>query len=187
VRWSRRGGGAALAAGLVGSAVVLSEGPPPGRTGGFGEPSCQQCHTGVSVNLSGAGLGIDSLPPGYLPGASYRLVVRLSREHMRRGGFQVAVRFADGSAAGKQAGVLVPRDSMTRISLLAGRAVQYLNHTRPGSTLVTPGSAHWTFDWTAPTTGGAVVFNLAANAANDDMTPHGDAIYIREYRVGRKR
>jgi len=77
VRWSRRGGGAALAAGLVGSAVVLSEGPPPG-------------------------------------------------------------------------------------------------------------SAHWTFDWTAPATGGAVVFNLAANAANDDMTPNGDAIYIREFRVGRK-
>jgi hypothetical protein len=43
----------------------------------------------------------------------------------------------------------------------------------------------WTFRWTAPADapGRAVVFHVAANAANDDDSPLGDFIYARALRV----
>ncbi len=43
---------------------------------------------------------------------------------------------------------------------------------------VTNAAAHWRIRWTAPAhPRGAVVFHLAANAANDDESPLGDFIY----------
>jgi hypothetical protein len=38
-------------------------------------------------------------------------------------------------------------------------------------------TARWTVVWTAPATGGAVTFNAAANAANEDDSQLGDYIY----------
>jgi hypothetical protein len=197
VRLFRNAGGrtGAVLAGLVAGAGMLTlpavfpDGPPPGRTGGFGEPTCQVCHADASVNVWGDGLSIGSLPKAYVPGETYRLSVTLTRPGMGRGGFQVSARFADGRA-GVQAGLLKPADSTTFVAILSNRSVQYLSHTLDGARLTAPDTATWWFDWKAPANGPAgksteVIFNVAANAANNDQSEFGDRIYIREFRVRR--
>lgn len=184
MRWFLSAAVGVTAFGFAARPAAFPDGPPPARTGGFGEPTCQVCHQGAGLNVWGDGLLLEGRPKVYVPGQTYPLTVRLARSGMGRGGFQVAVRFIDGAQAGGQAGALVPRDSTTRISQLPNRPVQYLGHTRAPAV---PDSMSWIFDWTAPASGGAVVFNLAANAANNDDSELGDHIYIREYLVSRKR
>lgn len=187
------GGGLLAAAGILGFArpVAFPDGPPPGRTGGFGEPTCQVCHADASVVVSARGLWIESLPRAYVPGETYRLTAVLTRPGMGRGGFQVSARYAEGKTAGRQAGSFIPEDSTTSVSILANRAVQYLAHTAAGARLTAPDTARWTFEWRAPAEGpkgraGEVIFNVAANAANNDQSEFGDRILIREFRVKRR-
>lgn len=176
--------------GMLTLPAVFPDGPPPGRTGGFGEPTCQVCHADASVNVWGHGLSMGSLPMAYVPGETYRLTVNLTRPGMGRGGFQVSARFADGRS-GVQAGMLRPADSTTFVSILSNRAVQYLSHTLGGARLTAPDTATWWFDWKAPNGPAGrnteVIFNVAANAANNDESEFGDRIYIREFRVRRQR
>jgi hypothetical protein len=56
--------------------------------------------------------------------------------------------------------------------------IQYAQHLRTGTALVAADTARWTVLWTAPQGGaGAVRFNAAANAANEDDSQFGDYIY----------
>ena len=88
---------------LLTSMVVVmyafSSGPPPGRTGGFGEHTCQDCHEfGPSDTGNFAILGV---PDPYTAGQDYPITVMLSQPSQMRWGFQLAARFqADGSQAG---------------------------------------------------------------------------------------
>jgi hypothetical protein len=186
---------AALAA--LGTALTVAarpsrfkEGPPPAHTGGFGEPTCRQCHGDAGLNEPGGRLVIAGVPSRYLPGRTYELVVSLERDGMLRAGFQLAARFAAGDRAGTQAGVLSPVDARTAIVADSVTHVSYVEHTLAGTALGAGGAgaaggggssaALWTFLWTAPAAGGgAVVLNVAANAANDDDSPLGDFIYTR--------
>jgi hypothetical protein len=108
---------------------------------------------------------------------------------MLSAGFQLAARFARGSAPGTQAGTLEPVDGRTAIVWDTVGHVAYIEHTRTG-TAVADGSAHWVFRWTAPpataAAPGAVVFHVAANAANDDDSPLGDLIYAASIEAGRE-
>ena len=91
------------------------------------------------------------------------------------GGFELSARYEQGGA---QAGALgVPPDAQTRLMVVTDNNVQYLFHRRPGTALAAPDTARWTMLWTAPTAGGAVLFNVAANAADKDDTTFGDYIY----------
>lgn len=157
------------------------DGPPPAHTGGFGEPTCRQCHFDAELNAPGGALAVGGVPPSYRAGRTYELVVTLRRSGMLRGGFQLAARFAGGAAAGKQAGVLTPSDDRSTLVRDSVTAVRYVQHT-PAGTAVAGGAARWSFRWTAPGAGaarGAVVLHVAANAANDDDSPLGDFIYTR--------
>ena len=181
---------AAAGVGVLTLPAVFPDGPPPGRTGGFGEPTCQVCHADANVVVGAEGLWIESLPRNYMPGETYRLTVSLTRQGMGRGGFQVSARYAEGKVAGKQAGDLVPQDSTTFVSILTNRAVQYLSHTLRGARLTAPDTSTWTFMWRAPVDppkgrAGEVIFNVAANASNNDQSEFGDKILIREFRVKR--
>jgi len=49
---------------LVPNGAVHEEGPPPGHTGGFGEPTCQECHSEFDVNASSGALGVEDSPLG---------------------------------------------------------------------------------------------------------------------------
>jgi hypothetical protein len=91
------------------------------------------------------------------------------------GGFELTARFEDGGA---QAGALaVPPDQQGRLAVATDRDVQYAYQRLPGSERVAPDTARWTLLWTAPAQGGAVQFNVASNAANQDESTSGDYIY----------
>jgi len=154
-------------------------GAPPGTTGGFGEPTCAQCHFGAERNNPAGSLTIEGLPERYTPGQAYRLIVRLRRPQMAAAGFQLSVR----TAAGAQAGTLAVADSGAAVQVQTALGIQYAGHTEPGSRLATAGEAEWPVLWTAPATpGGPLTLSAAANAADDDddRSPLGDYVYALE-------
>lgn len=155
------------------------DGPPPGHTGGFGEPTCARCHFDGEMNAPGGTLSIQGLPGAYRPGARYRFSVLLTRPGMGRAGFQLAIRFADGPQAGAQAGSLARVDGRVQVVGAPGSDIQYAEHTGPGAGLSATDTAHWGLEWTAPdSTAGSVRINVAGNAANYDDSAFGDYIYM---------
>lgn len=168
-----------LALAVVAVAPFHADGPPPGRTGGFNEASCHECHTSGPLNDSLGSLRIDALPASYAANREYRLALVLTRPGMLAGGFQLAIRTNDRHAL--QAGYLTPADDRTAFSTASFRPIQYLQHSRKGATLTETDTARWTFTWRAPAGVGAVVIHVAGNAANDDNSPFGDAIYTRAF------
>lgn len=104
----------------------------------------------------------------------------LRRAGMLRAGFQLAARFTEGGAA---AGALAPTDARTTIVWDTVSHVGYIEHTAPGTSL-SGEVGRWLVRWTAPAAArGAVTFNVAGNAANDDDSPLGDFIYTTALRV----
>jgi cytochrome c5 len=176
-------GALALAGASLAAVPVFKTGPPPGHTGGFGEPTCQVCHSDGGLNEPGGGLAITGAPAGYEPGRTYELEIVLRRAGMLRAGFQLAARFADGAAAGTPAGALAPGDERSMVIWDTVSHVSYIEHNLAGTALVGD-AGRWTLRWTAPGNArGAVVFNAAGNAANDDDSPLGDFIYTTAVRV----
>lgn len=171
---------AAAAAALLLLPIVLAAyqaGPLPGMTGGFGEPTCAQCHAGTRP--ADGGLALD-VPRTYQAGRVYRLRVTLRRANLDVGGFEIAARFAAGDARGRQAGALKAVDG--RVQVVTGKGVQYAQHTEAGSRAVRRGAMEWIVEWRAPDSpeGGDVVFHAAANASNGDFSQLGDAILTSE-------
>jgi hypothetical protein len=110
--------------------------------------------------------------------------VTISRPGLRRGGFEIAARFAGGRQKGRQAGSWQIRDA--RAQLIPGavdQALTFVQHNQMGSRTATPGANSWTIEWTAPqVSAGPVQFNVAANASNNDDSPLGDYIYVKAVR-----
>lgn len=181
-RWSSKAAASAPAALLLGAAAAApfyADGPPPGRTGGFGEATCVECHRGNPVNDAAGRLRLEGLPDAYEMGHTYRLTVTLSRAAMQSAGFQLAVR----SRNGRQAGEVGPADDRSALAGPAAAPLRYLQHTRKGTELWVADTARWEFLWQAPaggSEGGPVVFHLAANAANGDNSPLDDFIFTHE-------
>jgi hypothetical protein len=167
--------GAALMgpAGPLAAGCPRAEGPLPGHTGGFGEPTCSACHQGPGP--TGASVRILGLPAAWTPATEYRFDVVVQGDAIRRGGFQLSARFADGPGAGAQAGSLAPTG--TRVHATAGAHIEYIHHTYEGTAASSPGSVRWTLQWTSPAHGvGAIAFHVSGNASNDDNSEFGDAI-----------
>ena len=161
---------------------TYSNGPPPGHTGGFGEPTCRACHAGAEPAPAGA-LNLD-VPAVCVAGASYRFRVTLRDSSLRRGGFQLAARFAEGEHSGEQAGELRATDGRAAI-VVGPRAVLYAQHTKEGSTVVAD-SATWALEWVAPARSAGeahIAVHVAANVANDDASELGDVIHVTERRL----
>jgi len=169
---------------------LFKAGPPPGHTGGFGEPTCRACHSDAGLNEPGGGLTITGAPTSYEPGQTYQLEVVLRHAGMLRAGFQLAARFADGPAAGIQAGDFTPTDARSVVISDTLLRVRYIEHTARGTDL-SGDAGRWIVRWTAPAgvgpSRGAVAFNAAGNAANDDDSPLGDFIYTTALRVAPSR
>ena len=166
------------------AAAAFKEGPYPNVTGGFGEQSCHLCHLDNPVNAPGGAVTLDGVPPTFVAGHTYPITVTISRDGMRRGGFEIAARFAAGRQRGKQAGTWRLLDA--RVQLIPGavdKALTFVQHNQTGSRTATAGTNTWTIEWTAPATAAAPVqFNVAANASNNDDSPLGDFIYVRAAR-----
>lgn len=172
--------GASALAILPLSLAAFKEGPMPNVAGGFGEPTCATCHLGNPLNAPGGRLSV-SAPASYVPGRTYEITVHLSREEMRRGGFEVGARFAAGPDRGRQAGEWRPRDPRVQVQRSHDGTMQFAQHTTAGTLTAARGDLIWTFDWIAPAAANAPVqFNAAANASNDDASPLGDYIYTDE-------
>ena len=167
---------------LVAAAVVVmanQDGPPNGYTGSMGQLDCSICHSDFAVG-SGLDLGgmfeIMGVPDQYTPGQTYQITVTIGQPGQTRWGFELAARF-EGTE--DQAGTIVQTD-LDNTQLSTFRNVQYIKHTNQGTYEMTAdGPVSWSFNWIAPDTG-TVVFGAAGNAANDDNTPSGDYIYVKE-------
>ena len=165
------------------SVSAFKEGPMPNMTGGFGDPTCQTCHLGNPLNAPGGRLSLSGVPAAFRPAQTYRITVRLEREDLRRGGFEIGARFASGPQAGRQAGTWRTLDRRVQIQPSQDGGLQFAQHTTAGTLAPTHGAVSWTFDWTAPAgMPPPVQFNVAGNAANDDDSPLGDYIYTLERR-----
>lgn len=167
------------------------DGPPPGHTGGFGEPACQRCHFDAPVDSGPGGLSVRGLPATYRPGASYEIRVALASPGLGRAGFELALRCAGEGSRGRQAGAL--RAAGPRSEVVPGKggpftgdtAVSYARHTEAGSRPAGPDSAVWRLRWRAEVAPscGPVLLHAAANAANGDASEFGDRIHTLEART----
>jgi hypothetical protein len=169
--------------------ALNAEGPPLRHTGGFGEPTCQECHSEYPLNDAGGAVAIDGLPEHYEPGRTYTIDVVLSSEDMGRAGFEAAVRFLDGPNKGNEAGRLAAVDGRVMATRDSVTGVTYVHHSTAGSMIgQNTEQTSWTFKWAAPNGSVAsrdVVLHVAANSANGDNSPLGDLIYTAEARSGR--
>jgi hypothetical protein len=180
---------AALALVHARPAAANSDGPLPGFTGGFGEPTCHACHFDAPEDPGAGELVLAGVPEAYEPGAEYAVTVTLRDPRLERAGFQLTARFAGeegGPAAGSQAGRLLPPEprggsgAEARVEVVEHRKppVLYARQTRAGSAPVAGHEAAWTVTWIAPEKPvGPVHFHAAANAANDDDSEFGDVIH----------
>lgn len=157
--------------------AAYKDGPPPAHTGGFGEPTCRECHFDNPPAGETGGLRLRGFPSRAAPDSVYRVVVELIRPGMERAGFQLAVRWRTGPREGESAGTLAAREP--RVQVVAGDsgAVRYAQHTLAGSALDAEGRSTWSLRWTSPGTCGPVTVHLAANAANGDDSEFGDYVY----------
>jgi hypothetical protein len=156
----------------------LTEGPPPGFTGGFGEQSCLACHIGNDVNAFDGRVYLNGLPDAWEPGTTYALEVMLEAEETALAGFQMTARFAEGEKRGHDAGVLGPGDARSEVTDSAG--VHNLQQSAAGAATSDRSGSRWTLSWIAPEVSGSVALNVAANSGNGDDSPLGDLVYVFE-------
>ncbi|MBI3493586.1 MAG: hypothetical protein HY047_17685, partial [Acidobacteria bacterium] len=170
--------------GLPLAASAFKEGPYPNVTGGFGEQSCHLCHLDNKINAPGGSLDLAGVPPTFMPGQIYPITVTIKREGLRRGGFEIAARFATGKMKGRQAGTWRRLDSRAQfIPGAVDHTLTFVQHNLAGSRAATTGANSWTIEWAAPESASAPVqFNVAANASNNDDSPLGDYIYLKTLR-----
>jgi hypothetical protein len=151
------------------------DGAPPGFSGGFTEQSCDGCHFHAAPNSGPGRLVIDGVPDRMVSGEQYRVTISLTHTGMKLAGFQMTARFKDDGA---QAGTLAAEPSSpARVAIDTQSGIQYAGHRREGSTVETPDESRWVVLWTAPPAGRAVMFHVAANAADGDERADGDFIY----------
>jgi hypothetical protein len=154
--------------------------PPPGHTGGFGEPTCQDCHFQADVNDGAGAVAATGLPHSYEPGGRYRLTVVLAQPGLGVGGFQVAARFEDGTQAGC---FTIPDREASRTAVTSDLGIEYAHHLFEGTAAGGADSVAWELDWIAPDASRAVVFHVVANAGNGDDSPLGDYVYTARIEV----
>jgi hypothetical protein len=146
-------------------------------TGGFGEETCRSCHFDYDLNMEGGSLIVDGIPGTFKPGAAYEISVTVESEQLEVGGFQMTARFEDGS----QAGSLDWDRDLLRFTPNIDGDVQYLQHSEAGTEPTGQREVSWSFTWIAPDSAeGTAIFNITANAGNDDDSSFGDWIYAKE-------
>src|SRR5258706_16364157 len=78
---------------------AYAEGPPAAHTGGFGEPTCAECHGGGKLNINGGRASIN-LPKTYSGGATYPVTVTIFDAAENRWGFELSARTSSAAQAG---------------------------------------------------------------------------------------
>lgn len=168
--------------------IAYRDGPPPDMTGGFGEMTCQSCHSDQPLNDPDGVLEIEGVSGQFTPGRTYRITIRLRRENLRRGGFEMSARFASGPDRGKQAGGFLPLGAAVKvIHSETDPRLEFIEQTSEGALAALRGVIEWTFEWAAPMEGSTPVeFDIAGNASNNDSSALGDYIYQKSIRLARE-
>jgi hypothetical protein len=148
--------------------------PPTARTGGFGEETCQSCHFHAEVDAGSGSLTLRGVPDRFEYGQRYVLTLIMTHPAMAVAGFQLSARFEDGAQAGSFAPTAFQSRSLA-VSTDAG--IQYVHHLLDGTAPAAPDTARWTILWTAPGSGGHVIFHAVGSAGDDDDSPLGDFVY----------
>lgn len=173
----------ALACAAPIAVTASANGVVPARTGGFGEMTCHQCHSQNPLNDPSGRVTLSGVPTTYAPGERYMITVAVAHPQLVRAGFQMSARFETGDSAGRNAGMFTPSDHVTEAVPDDGGRITYIQHSPEGADVREPGTGRWTFEWTAPSpSAGAIVFHLAANAANGDGLSRGDFVFTASTR-----
>ncbi len=165
-------------AGATITGVLNPEKPPPGHTGGFGEPSCISCHLGNDVNAFGGSVTIKGLPDRFVGEKHYPITVILKAEDTEVAGFQITARYdaPNDEQYGQSAGEI--RSINSRVTNTIGdNGVSYAQHTPQGLINYSSDSISWSMEWIAPSKGSSVAFHVAANSGNGDNSPLSDLVY----------
>jgi len=160
---------------------IGNSGPPSEHTGGFGEPTCTECHLGTALNGGPGSVTITVRDSGganvvssYASSQTYQITVRVADPNQRKWGFELSARTQDGQQAGN---LIRGSDGFTQL-LQTFNGIQYIAHSGAGTRAGLTGGADFVFSWTAPdASAGPVIFNAAGNAANNSLTELGDRIY----------
>jgi hypothetical protein len=148
--------------------------PPPGHTGGFGEPSCHVCHAEYELDVDGIRVALMGVPEVAEPGSVHRVAVVLQAEGTVKAGFQLATRTSDG----RQAGMLRAVDEQVRVTpgpTPAGE-VLFAHQTEAGAGETERTETTWTVEWTAPREATEVLWSVSGNSGNGDNSPLGDLV-----------
>ena len=150
--------------------LPLSDGPPPGHTGGFGEPTCRVCHQPGEPRRGS--VTIEGLPASFIAGQTYVFEVVSRAPGLTRAGFQLAARFASGAPAG-----VLGTEEPTRVGFShdSTRQLRYAQHTAAG-TAAHGNEQRWRMTWQAPRQRMPVVFHAASVIASDDNSPLDDDV-----------
>ncbi len=144
-------------------------------TGGFGEQSCHSCHFDYDLNQPEGEFSVSGIDETLEAGREYTITLYVKREDMSRAGFQMTARFEDGS----QAGHFELNEELTTTPNI-DNDISYLQHA-VGKVQAENGEKKWQITWIAPDQADqAIIFNIAANAANGDASAFGDWIYVKE-------
>ncbi|MDH3531836.1 MAG: hypothetical protein OEO82_02845 [Gammaproteobacteria bacterium] len=156
-----------------GTALAFENGPPPGFTGGSGDPDCTVCHFDYAANTPGGTLTVAGLPDAFVAGERYLLTIAVTHPDLKSGGFQLAVRDNNGGAAGD----LYAESDGVQTIYEATTDQTYAQHNQRGAEFTRDHSVEWQVTWEAPGDINEVIVNAAANASNADGSPLGDRIY----------
>ncbi len=174
--------------------MAFSSGPPLKRTGAAvdGGLNCSACHRGTAVNSGPGKVTIEA--SSYYPGRMHTIRVKVEDTTAQRWGFQLTARLKSDET--KTAGVFLPgpdirvrcdpdgRDVPAGSNTGCGGALEFVEHTRPGTAAGTTGSHTFEVQWLAPgNSAGDVVFYAAGNAANNNNANTGDHIYTTELQI----
>lgn len=150
-------------------------------TGGFNEETCHSCHFDYEVNPNEGDLSISGIDKSIAGGEVAEFKIKVGREELGRAGFQLSVRFEDGSQAGQ---LKIEESNRLTYTRSVPDSLQYIQHSEKGSEPDGADKSSWTVRWKAPEPGaGTVIFNIAANAANGDQSEFGDYIFTEEKKL----
>ena len=140
--------------------ITSSSGGVTGKSStGCGGGTCHAQNAATIITLTGIPV------TGYTAGNTYTVTVNVQNTSKVSAGFNLMV--SDGIISNASVG--------TNIS----SANHELAHTTPKPLLAA--GASWTFNWTAPSAGGAIIIDVAGNAVNATGSSSGDAYSLASF------
>jgi uncharacterized protein (TIGR03437 family) len=181
-----------LLSGLLPLALFgFSTGPPIKRTGAPSDENgttCAACHNSLGAANSDPAGSVKIEAGSYKPGIPQIIKVTVHHPQSMRWGFQLTARPVSDET--KMAGSFTP-DANVRVrcdpagaAAPCSGALEFAEHTEPGTRIGASGSATFEVQWTPPASEvGDVVFYAAGNAANGNGANTGDRIYTTKSTV----